>query len=232
MIGTKKLHWLDDVRAQLGMKLLLIGSLARKHDFAINFGHEYRYSVSKLIAGLHAMNRQVIIPFLREFKAYVFSRGATEPRLVLPPSSRVFIVHGHDGEARERVARFLGNNGFEPIILHKQANRGRTVIEKVETNSDVAFAVVLLTADDKRRRKGADALRLALVRTCYLNSATSSPSSTRASVHAQTPSPRHSKGLRQGRVGDDLRRGGWKQSLGRELEAADHAIEWNGVMRG
>jgi hypothetical protein len=47
-------------------------------------------------------------------------------------SRKIFIVHGHDGEARETVARFLSSIGLEPIILHEQANRGRTVIEKVE----------------------------------------------------------------------------------------------------
>lgn len=62
---------------------------------------------------------------------------------------RVFVVHGHDGEAKESVARFLQKIGLEPIILHEQASSGRTVIEKFETYSHgVAFAVVLLTADD------------------------------------------------------------------------------------
>jgi predicted nucleotide-binding protein len=65
---------------------------------------------------------------------------------------RVFVVHGHDGEAKETVARFLEKLELEPIILHEQPNQGRTVIEKFETSSsDVAFAVVLLTPDDLGR---------------------------------------------------------------------------------
>jgi predicted nucleotide-binding protein len=67
--------------------------------------------------------------------------------------SRVFIVHGQDGEARESVARFLEKAGVEAVILHEQANRGDTIIEKLERNSDVHFAVVLLTGDDEGRRK-------------------------------------------------------------------------------
>ena len=63
-------------------------------------------------------------------------------------SSRVFVVHGHEDGPREAVARFLQKIDFEPIILHEQANRGRTVIEKVEAHGDVIFAVVLLTPDD------------------------------------------------------------------------------------
>jgi predicted nucleotide-binding protein len=35
------------------------------------------------------------------------------------------------------------------IILHEQPNKGRTIIEKFQDYSDVAFAIVLLTADDR-----------------------------------------------------------------------------------
>jgi predicted nucleotide-binding protein len=69
-------------------------------------------------------------------------------------SRRVFLVHGHDDGSREAVARFLERIQFEPIILHEQANRGRTVIEKVEAHGDVKFAVVLLTPDDEGGLKG------------------------------------------------------------------------------
>jgi predicted nucleotide-binding protein len=68
---------------------------------------------------------------------------------ISPITRKVFVVHGHDGEAKETVARFLEKLELDPIILHEQPNQGRTVIEKFETSSsDVAFAVVLLTPDD------------------------------------------------------------------------------------
>jgi predicted nucleotide-binding protein len=60
----------------------------------------------------------------------------------------VFVVHGHDEAARELTARFLEKLGTQPIILHEQPNEGRTIIEKLEHNAQVAFAVVLLTPDD------------------------------------------------------------------------------------
>ncbi len=64
-------------------------------------------------------------------------------------SRKVFLVHGHDSEVKETVARFIEKLGLDPIILHEQPNQGRTVIEKFETSSSgVAFAVVLLTPDD------------------------------------------------------------------------------------
>ena len=66
-----------------------------------------------------------------------------------PDSRKVFVVHGHDNEAKEGAARFLERLGLQPIILHEQPSSGRTVIEKFETYSgDIAFAVVLLTPDD------------------------------------------------------------------------------------
>ncbi len=61
---------------------------------------------------------------------------------------RVFIVHGHDGAARESLARAVERLGLEAVILHEQAGRSRTIVEKLEDHSDVDFAVILLTPDD------------------------------------------------------------------------------------
>jgi predicted nucleotide-binding protein len=63
-------------------------------------------------------------------------------------SKKVFIVHGHDNEIKETVARFTEKLGLEPIVLHEQPSKNQTIIEKFERNSDVAFAIVLLTPDD------------------------------------------------------------------------------------
>jgi len=71
---------------------------------------------------------------------------ASSPSLDL--GNDVFIVHGHDAEAKESVARFIKTLGLKPIILHEMANIGRTIIEKFEDHSNVGFAVVLLTPDD------------------------------------------------------------------------------------
>ena len=62
--------------------------------------------------------------------------------------SDVFVVHGHDHDASDTVARFIERLGLKPIILREQPNRGRTIIEKFEDYSNVGFAVVLMTPDD------------------------------------------------------------------------------------
>lgn len=61
---------------------------------------------------------------------------------------KVFIVHGHDGELKQSVARVIEKQGIDAIILTEQANQGKTIIEKFEGYSDVGGAVCLFTADD------------------------------------------------------------------------------------
>ena len=61
----------------------------------------------------------------------------------------VFLVHGHDEGFKETVARFLDKLKLKPIVLHEKPNKGRTIIEKFVDYSDVSFAVILLTADDR-----------------------------------------------------------------------------------
>lgn len=63
-------------------------------------------------------------------------------------NEKVFIVHGHDNLAKEEMARFLEKAGLNPIILHEQASSSQTIIEKIESYSDVGYAVVLYTPCD------------------------------------------------------------------------------------
>ena len=64
-------------------------------------------------------------------------------------SNKIFIVHGHDIDMLQTVNSFLKKLELEPIILHEQPNKGRTIIEKFVDYSDVGFSVVLLSPDDK-----------------------------------------------------------------------------------
>ena len=64
-------------------------------------------------------------------------------------SNKVFIVHGHNEEMKQSVARTLSKLGLEPVILHEKINAGRTIIEKFQDNAEeIGFAVILLSNDD------------------------------------------------------------------------------------
>lgn len=70
-------------------------------------------------------------------------------------SNKVFLVHGHDNEMKQDVARFLEKAKLNAIILHEQPNEGMTIIEKFEKHTDVAFAIVLYSPCDLGRSKKA-----------------------------------------------------------------------------
>lgn len=61
----------------------------------------------------------------------------------------IFIVHGHDEELKQAVARAIENLDLKAIILHEQTNKGKTIIEKFMEHADKAgYAVILLSPDD------------------------------------------------------------------------------------
>jgi predicted nucleotide-binding protein len=84
------------------------------------------------------------------------SGGAPEPTSGRVLGQTVFVVHGHGDARKHETARVLAKlTGNEPIILHEQANGGKTLIEKFEKNAeDVGYAVVLATRDDMGRANG------------------------------------------------------------------------------
>lgn len=144
---------------------------------------------------------------------------------------KVFVVHGHDDGASESVARFLEKIDLKPVILHEQPSQGRTIIEKVEAQGDVDFAVVLLTPDDiggptrdqlqPRPRQnvllelGYFIGRLGRDRVCALK-------------RGEMEVPTDFAGVVWATFDDT---GGWKLKLARELEAAGFEIDSAKLMR-
>ena len=83
-------------------------------------------------------------------------KTSAKPTMKTPHATKkVFLVHGHDVTLLQSVARFLEKLQLEVVILAEQPGGGKTLIEKLEANQDVRFAVVLLTADDLGRAKNA-----------------------------------------------------------------------------
>jgi predicted nucleotide-binding protein len=63
-------------------------------------------------------------------------------------TNKVFIVHGHDEAAKNELEILLRDMGLDPVVLHRQADQGKTIIEKFEAHADVGYAFVLLTPDE------------------------------------------------------------------------------------
>ena len=74
--------------------------------------------------------------------------GVPKDRQTPPVLRKVFVVHGHDEGMKHSVARTLNKLELEPIILSERPDIGRTIIEKFEQESDVGYAVALLSPDD------------------------------------------------------------------------------------
>lgn len=113
-------------------------------------------------------------------------------------------------------------------FLREQANSGRTVVEKIEANSDVGFAVVLLTPDDVGRANGQTELenrarqnvllelgyfigKLGREKVCTLKKGSVEIPSDFAGVVWQPMDSNH----------------GWQKALGNELSAAGYNVNWN-----
>jgi predicted nucleotide-binding protein len=231
MVGSSQLVWPDDPKHILGLSWLLIEKLGNDPSYALEFSHHFFYSGRKVIGDIQSLTGQLIIPFIRDYKNYVQSKGRMEAVLKPPFSRKVFIVHGHDEGARETVARFLERIGLEAIILHEQANQGRTVIEKVEAHGDVGFAVVLLTHDDDGCVKGGTpeprARQNVLLELGYFLGRLGR-SKVCALKRGSLEIPSDFAGVVWEAMDNN---GGWKQSLARELKAAGHDIDWNKVMQ-
>lgn len=112
------------------------------------------------IVGSRAYTRDITNSIIKECESQI-QEATTKPEAPTPNNpqtpmdkSKVFIVHGHDGEAKQAVARFVEKIGLEAIILHEQANSGKTIIEKIEANSNVGFGIVLYTPCDLGTSKG------------------------------------------------------------------------------
>lgn len=93
--------------------------------------------------------KNLINTIKEEFELFDTTDSSGEPRTGnLEQNASVFIVHGHDEELKQSVARTIDKLGLDSVILHEKPNKGRTIIEKFHDHSTVGFAVCLLSADD------------------------------------------------------------------------------------
>lgn len=132
---------------------------------------------------------------------------------------RVFVIHGHDEGSKSQVARLVEKLGFTAIILAEQTNMGRTIIEKLERHSDVAFAVAILTPDDVGARARQNVIlelghfegKLGRDRVCIL----------------YTPGVEIPSDIRGVAYYELDKAGAWRYSLAKELRDAGFPVDMN-----
>ena len=67
----------------------------------------------------------------------------------LSQNKKVFVVYGHDVNARTQLEAMLRRWELEPLILDQLVSGGQTIIEKLEEYTNQAnFGIVLATPDD------------------------------------------------------------------------------------
>ena len=88
MIGSAKLAWPEEPQKELGLTLLLIEKLGEDPDYTASFSHQFFYSGNKIMAGIHSLTGQLIIPFVRDYKIYIQSKEDFQPKVVAKGQTR------------------------------------------------------------------------------------------------------------------------------------------------
>ena len=87
---------------------------------------------------------------------------AVKPVAPAKSKRQIFIVHGHDAEARDQLELALRRLGLEPFVLMNTSGGGKTIIEalegKIGRDYSSDFGIVLMTPDDLgySKREGPD----------------------------------------------------------------------------
>lgn len=234
MMGSASLKWPDDKEQELGLTISLIERGAQNPEWFMEFGHQWFYDGKKLIAGIRKLTKSVILPFGRDYKAYV-QQQLPEPitEIRTAEKTKVFIVHGHDEGTREALARFLEQQGLEAVILHEQVSRGMTIPEKLVKYGNVGFAIALLTPDDLGRAKATSEEKPRARQNVILELGYFVGRLGRDNVCAllkgdiEIPTDY----LGTAYINWD-NAGAWKMSLANELHAAGYEIDFNKLMKG
>ena len=223
------LKWPGDQGKELALTLILIERGANDPRWFLNVAHQFYHGGSKYVESIRKITNSVIIPFGRDITRYIEQerKSATLPQTRPTDLERVFVVHGHDDAPREMVARFISKLGLEPVILHEQPNLGMTVIEKLNANGNVGYAVVLLTPDDIGRGKSESSEHPRARQNVILELGYFLGRLGRDRVVALLKDSIEIPSDYMGVVYVDFdSAGAWRQKLGRELQSVGYEIDW------
>lgn len=176
-------------------------------------------SIQLLSAAIDLLNERI--------EADAESQSSSVAAVVQKPvdrSSRIFIVHGHDEASKEAVARFIAKLGYEPVILHEQANRGRTIIQKFRDEAaDIGFAIVLMSPDDEMAAGSKRPRQNVILELGFFLGALG-PANVAALVRGDVETPSDFDGVLYIKVDDA---GMWRMLLAKELKASGYDVDMN-----
>ena len=119
------------------------------YNWMIQKGFEL-FEGGKLYNNLEKLNRTFYGYFGQAIQDIVDANSEFEnPKPSNNKNDTVFIVHGHDNELKQEVQILLNRAGVNSIVLHEQADKGRTIIDKLlDETKKAGYAIALLTPDD------------------------------------------------------------------------------------
>lgn len=107
-----------------------------------NYDDKFKHAKAHYIA---ALDNALTVFNNDTFGELISRENAIAPRDL---TNKIFVVHGHDALAKNDLETILREMGLEPVVLHRQVDGGKTIIEKFEEHADVGFAFILLTPDE------------------------------------------------------------------------------------
>lgn len=142
---------------------LLVSQLGRDDQYVYEWNNYVTNYVSKRRPILNQLTKNVkkALSLIDSFLERIDLHEARNTAQSKDSNTRkVFIVHGHDTNVRNEVELFIRSIGYEPIILCKRADKGDTIIEKIEREAkDVCFAIVIYTSCDLGKDKTSNELK-------------------------------------------------------------------------
>lgn len=118
------------------------------YNLPMNLTHVTHGNINDAI---HNFNDQFIEYFEQVLQEVINANPEIEDNKIEKiKGNTVFIIHGHDNELKTEVQLLLTRAGVNNLVLHEQADKGRTIIDKlVEESSSSNYAIALLSPDDK-----------------------------------------------------------------------------------
>lgn len=157
MLSNDYSKW-DSFNSELLKRIFTTDEMAKEYDFwGAMMMSMHEPSLSEKVAHVYQdVNKKIhrLDSIIERLELIPLSSGiqTAVPAQVSSPSQartkKVFVVHGRDEVAKTNLEVFLHEIGLEPVVLHRQADEGMTIIEKFEKHSDVGYAFILLTPDE------------------------------------------------------------------------------------